>query len=370
MGIFNRTAAEDYAKEIKDFKMEQLRSHYSDKELTIVGLNDCKGFNTSPLLKKKLLVYLAQLLGDESTSVTIVNAFSQIFNKTEHLEYFLEGNLSVRDIKDLQVEETVSCLEKMFENFHVPKFIGKVGYVSKVLNYKRKEDSDILLADSIRSASEPIIVYSCGANDLMYGGLNDPIGFRRSCKSKDKKEIYKYTLMKFRDSDTVKKVIGNVEKNFDKIFSLNNNSEIFTLGLFIPRYLQNEEMQVICSTIVEYNGRLENLCKKHGVQYIDTENVFNFSKDANYDLAQLISENIFLRKFGAENTLTRSNGKSGLKVYNHGLMDVLINLKHDLVGLKKASELDFGCEGEVYESKIEEVERQKRVLEKVISRRM
>ena len=112
------------------------------------------------------------------------------------------------------------------------------------------------------------------------------------------------------------------------------------------------------------------MCKKYGIQYIDTQNVYDFSKEANYDLAQLIAENIFLRKFGSEDRVVKAGDKPSLRVYNHGLMDVLINLKHDLVELKKESEFDFGCEGKVYESKIEEVERQKRILEKVLLRRM
>lgn len=370
MGLYNRKIMKNYINELIFFKLEQLREYYNEKGLTIVGLNDAQGFNTKTLFRKNLLEYISMLLKCEDNSATVINAFSSVFNKTEHIDYFLESNLSVEEIKDLQIEEKVSICENLMNDFHLPKFIGKIGYINKVLYRKEKEDKDIFLTDSIRCAKEPIIIYSCGANDLMCEVSNKSLGIKKDYIDKENNEDYNFILKKFEDSGVVKKVIGNVERNFNNILALNNDSDIFVLGLHIPEYIQCKDMEVFSFVLSEYNRQLEKLCKKYGTQYIDiASKSHGFSVDC-YILAESIIEEIFLRKFGIENEINKPNIQKGLKVYNHGTMDILINLKHDLIKQKNKIESTPDCEVEIYNEKIQEIERQKKIVEKVILKRM
>lgn len=371
---------ESYGDQIKASKIEQLREYYSEKDVMIVGLNATQGVNSKKLFRKGILEYLAKLIKEEKNSTKIINAFSLMFNKTEHVDYFLESNLSVEEIKDLQVNSIASALEKTLIDFHMPKFIGKIGYVSKVFDCKKKEDKNTFLTDSIRCADDPIIIYSCGANDLMREGWNNPIDIERDYQNKEKNDNYNYTLSKFEDYNIVKKVIGNIEKNFNNILGLNSNADIFALGIYAPRNLQLEEMEIINLAIAEYNRKLEELCKKYGVQYINTEvkgqqyskgqSKFMISSGGQKVLAETIAIDLFNRKLGVGYNISKPIINSDLNVYNHGTMDLLINLKHDLDRLKKESVSAVGREAEVYKAKIKEVERQKEVVEKVILKRM
>jgi len=171
-------------KKTEGSKLEQLRQYYDDKGLVIVGLNDSQGVNTTNLFRKGLLEYLADLLTDGQIDAKVINAFSLMFNKTEHIDYFLKSNLSVEDIKALQVSGMVSALEKAMKDFHMPTILGKIGYVSKALYRKKSGDSEIFLTDSIREAFEPIIIYSCGANDLMREGCNNPFQIGRDYENR------------------------------------------------------------------------------------------------------------------------------------------------------------------------------------------
>lgn len=373
------TNNEKYERDIRFLKINQLRDYYAEKGLTIVGLNDSQGVNTTTLFRKGLLEYLAELLIDEKKNAQVINAFSLMFNKTEHIDYFLESNLSVEDIKDLQVNGMVSALEKAMKDFHFPKFLGKVGYVSRVLYRKKDRDSEMYLTDSIREATEPIIIYSCGANDLMREGWNNPFKISKDYKNRYKNGNYQYTLTKFKDPNTVKKVIVNVERNINNILNLNDKADIYTLGIYVPKSMQSEGMEIFNAAIEEYNQQLIELGEQYGLQYIDTEangkqynnNKINFhvSTSGHWALAELITEEIYYRKFGFKDNLSKPIS-SNLKIQNNGLYDIHVNLKHDLARLEKECIGISGREAEVYEAKINELERQKEVVEKVLIKRM
>ena len=93
----------DYGQAIRCRKIENLTSYYQDKGLTLIGLNDSQGVNTTTLFRKGLLEYLADSLKIDDINPVIINAFSLMFNKTEHINYLLESNLSLDEIKELQV---------------------------------------------------------------------------------------------------------------------------------------------------------------------------------------------------------------------------------------------------------------------------
>ncbi len=87
-------------------KIEELKKYFQTHDLTIVGLNDSQGVNTTTLFRKGILEYIADCLNSGKNDSTIINAFSLMFNKTEHIDYLLEGNLSLEEIKNESTENS------------------------------------------------------------------------------------------------------------------------------------------------------------------------------------------------------------------------------------------------------------------------
>lgn len=359
----------------REGRIEYLQNYYEEKGLTIIGLNDSQGVNTTTLFRKGLLEYIVSLLNCENLNPKVINAFSLMFNKTEHINYFLESNLSVEDIKNLQVAGMVSSLEKAMTDFKLPKFLGKVGYVSSALYRKKEGDDEVLLTDTIKEANEPIIIYSCGANDLMREGWNNPFSIGKDYKNCNKNDKYKYALEKFSDPKVTKRVINRVEGNINNILSLNDKADIYTLGIYIPKSMNHDGMDIFNDAIERYNEELQKLCEQYDQCYIDTEKVsqryntsklnFHVSTRGHNELAEVILENMHDKKFW-HRPKDRCTVRSNLKVYNHGLGDILVDLKKDLKFLEESSKGATGREAEVYKEKIAEVNRQKEVVEKVI----
>ena len=78
-------------------------------------------------------------------------------NKTEHIDYFLKANLSLEEIKLSRVYSVVAALEKVMTDVHLPKALGKVGYLYKLSRCLKKVMLLIYLTSSLEEAKEPIV---------------------------------------------------------------------------------------------------------------------------------------------------------------------------------------------------------------------
>ena len=255
-------------------KLEKIENYYKNKGLLIVGLNDSQGVNTtSTFFKKGLLEYLADSLTTKKLDPVVINAFSLTMNKTEHIDYFLDNNLSLEEIKLSQIYSAVSAFEKVMKDLHLPKFLGQVANIYKFVYKIDDSDCRIKLADSMKYYKEPIIIYSSGVNDLMRAVGSNPFSIKKIYKDRFTRPNYFYTLDKSTNPKTLNIVIDSVEKNFEKIYSINNNSDIYTLGAYIPKSLNSDEMNIFRDLVIRYNDKLSNLCTKYGVTFIDTETI-------------------------------------------------------------------------------------------------
>lgn len=366
---------------ILELRVNGLKDYYKkNQELTIIGLNDSQGVNTTNLLKKGLLEFISDKLKDEETKTTVIDAFSLMFNKTEHINYLLRSNPNLEEIKDLQVYGMVSALEKVMGDFHLPKCIGKIGYISKLLYKQCDEDKNIKLTDTLKVSKEPIVIYSSGANDIMREGWNNPFNIGKDYKKQN--AAYKYALDKLSDISTIKRVINRVDENFNNILSLNNKADIFALGLYIPKSMKNDGMEVFNTAIEIYNEFLKDLCKKYNIEYIDTEanamennksNLnFHVTTKGHDALANQIIERLHNKKIckGNDFVLPKLNDFNQGK---HGLYEFLVDLKRDYQRVLEEESV-LKCKGErEYEislEKKEEIERQIAVVEKTLMKRM
>lgn len=257
-----------------EMRLNQLINYYKEKGLLIVGLNDSQGVNTtSTFFRKGLLEYLAFALTSEELTPEVINAFSLLINKTEHIDYILKHNLSLEEIKLSQVSSVVSALEKVMRDVRLPRAIGKVGNLYRLIYQPVPGDENLRITTSLKNANEPVLIYSSGVNDLMREVGANPFGIKADYNDRDKRPNFYYTLKKANNPQTLSKVINGIDRNFDNILSINDSTDVYTLGAYIPKSLQIEEMNVFRDLIIAYNDALKTLCRQYGITFIDTEEV-------------------------------------------------------------------------------------------------
>lgn len=359
---------------MKELKVQSLKEYYKDKELTIIGLNDSRILNKYTLFRKELLKFLSDKLKSDELDSTIVDAFSIMFNKTEHIDYLLESNLSIGEIKDLQVYGMVSALEKVMADFYIPKFVGKIGYISKLIYRQKKGDDGNYLTDTLKYADDPIVIYSSGLNNLMDESWINPLTIGKDYRNRNKNINYECTLYQLQNPDTVKKVINGVEGNINNILSINNTADIFNFGLYIPKGMQCEGMEIFNDVIERYNEYLQELCLKYKTTYIDTKKISQDYNKSNINfrnaLADEIIDYLFLIKNSNQEKDMKISDDNEFKIQNHKVLDVYVNLRHDLKKLQEECMGSFGRERQMYKEREEELKRQIEVIEKVAIKRL
>ena len=359
-------------------KIEKLKQYYKDKGLLIVGLNDSQGVNTtSTFFKKGLLEYLAAALTSSKLTPEVINAFSLTMNKTEHIDYFLENNLSKEEIKLSQIYSVVSALEKFMQDIGMPKFFGKVGNAYRLICSPKEGDDKINISTSLKEAKEPVVIYSSGVNNLMREVGANPFEIKKYYKERDKKPNYYYTLEKSKNKETLKKVMSAIEKNYNTILGINLDTDIYTLGAYVPKSLQSEEMDIFRNLVITYNEQLLNLCKQYGVTFINTEEVgkkynnseinFHISTAGHNALANYILECMYHNKLEV-NSLVKIKNIKPTKISNNKAEGVAFSTLEDY---KKSCEISTKLEG--YESKRQlaiaaEHKRETEIFQKVLTK--
>lgn len=364
----------------REEKRQELIEYYQNKynELLIVGFNDSQGVNTtSTFFKKGLLEYLAKELTTEDFKPEVINAFSLLINKTEHIDYILKNNLSVEEIKLSQVYSAVSAFEKVMKDIGLPKCLGKIAYAYKTIYRPKKDDSRKLITNEILGAEEPTIIYSSGVNNLMREVANNPFSITKDYEKRMENSKYYYTLEKSEDYRTLNKVIDGIESNFETILKINENSDIYTLGAYIPKSLNSEGMEVFADLIGRYNESLKDLCNSYNINFIDTEQVgknhnnsatnFHISTSGHNELAEEILDCMYENKIATPKAL-KSRGYRSL-IPNYGSISVIEDLKTDRDKAQAKADDLYGYEQEVAENIVAEHSREIKVFEKVMNKK-
>ena len=358
-------------------KIKKLTDYYKNNGLTIVGLNDSQGVNTtSTIFKKGLLEYLNNKLIGGYLDSTVINAFSLLMNKTEHIDYFLKANLSLEEIKLSRVYGMVRALEKVMTDVHLPKSLSKVGYLYKLCAIPKNKDASTYLTSTLEDAKEPIIIYSSGINNLMCEVGNNPFAISKDYKDRDKRPNYNYTLDKVNNPNTLNKVMHGIDKNFYNLLSINESSDIYALGSYTPASLRDIDMKIFQNLILEYNERLTSLCNSYHITYINTEkigNMYNKSK-VNFHintkgvrvLAETILESIYDNKFN--NSKEEIGFHTTFYSTDNGPYDVIDSLLMEKFLLLDKNEQLIGYDKVRNEQKIDEIKSEIKVFKKVLQK--
>lgn len=307
-------------------KLARLRDYYKD-ELTIIGFNDLEVVsNASSFFKKSLLDNLADILRSEELEPTIIDCFSSLMNKTEHINYYLKSNLSIEEIKLSKVYSTVLSLEKFMVNRHLPKALGKIGYLSTFKNLVNMDDDTTYITSVLEEASSPIIIYSSGYSNLKreidFDGVNTP-------------KNYDYTLSKIKSKKTLSNVMKGIERNFYNILSINDKSDIYVLNAPIPNSLEE-----IKNLVISFNDSLYNLCNQYNLNYIDRNVTDNTSKS----LSEEIISAIYINKFITERKQIREY--SDYSYNSKGALGIMDKTQSDWREIQKLSLEKEGYERE------------------------
>lgn len=282
--------------------------------------------------------YLASTLTNEELIPKVINAFSLTMNKTEHIDYFLKNNLSLEEIKLSQIYSVVSALEKIMTDFHLPKFLGNIGNVYRLIYSPKNGDEVINISTSLKEAIEPVMIYSSGVNDLMREVATNPFGIKADYKLRNKKPNYYYTLEKINNSETLIKIMDAIERNYNTILGINSNTDIYTLGAYTPKSLQSEELNIFRDLIIAYNEKLKKLCKQYGITFVDTEEVgkkynnsesnFHISTAGHNALANYILGYMYYNKFMIDNLAGRKDVVP-VEIKNIGSQGVIESISYD-----------------------------------------
>lgn len=313
----------------KDPKVKSLIQYYKNKGgLVIAGLNDSQGVKVrSTIFKKGLLERVAKVLKDQELHPTVMNAFSLTMNKTEHIDYLLENNLSLEEIKLSQIYSAISAYEKVMTDLKLPKALGRIANIYRTAYQPKRGDENIFITDTLKNTAEPTVIYSSGVNNLMRAVGNNPFAIKGDYKKRNQRPNYNYTVNKAEDPQSLQSTMDGIERNFENILSLNHNIDIYTLGAYIPKSLELEGMNIFRDLVLQYNEKLQKLCKDYGITFINTEAIgkkynkstmnFHITAAGHNALANYILSCMYERKILAKK-MPKLQAESHMKVTNEG----------------------------------------------------
>ena len=359
-------------------KLKQLQNYYKDKETLLIGMNDSQGVNVnSTFWKKGLLDYIADAIKTEGLSNEVINAFSLTMNKTEHIDYFLKNNLSIEEIKLSQIYSTISALEKLMTDLGLPKKLGTIGNVSKLLYKPTSGDKEKRISTLLKNTEEPIMIYSSGVNNLMREVGSNPFAIKNDYKQRNKKPNYYYTLAKTENPRTLKKVINSIERNYENILDINPKTDIYTLGAYIPKALTKEELKIFKELVLKYNEELERISKEYQITFIDTEEVgkkynqssnnFHISSAGHNALANYILHCMYENKI--KNQKQPSKKRTSIyEISNKGVQGVIDSISLECNKSLEKSKKTTGYSRKRELAILKEHEREKEIFQKVLTK--
>lgn len=265
----------------------QLIKYYEKNELQIISFNDKKENRT--FSKKGILEHLKEQLTTKDFTPNIINTSSLLINNPTYIDYFLENNLSIEEIKIAQNYNTLEILETL-KTF-------KTNYLIK------NNDNQLFITVIIKKSIEPIIIYSL---DI-------------------------YNLINIFSTNEFDQIIERIKLNFENILSINKEAEIYVISSKIN---VNEENQL--KKIKEkYNNKLKELCLLYNLSYIDINTI---TQPNNLKIAQTIIENIYKNKI-IHNKKQKQYIEGNLFITNYGpkgILEILnLDYKKDLISEKE-----------------------------------
>jgi len=197
-------------------------------------------------------------LEEHGNSVVMLDAYSMnTYNNTSYIEKMLRDDLDFYTIRSNQRQGIDLCRRNgIFQFIQLPR-------KTRDLYPEELTDKEKHICEFLREKNT-IFVYSCGINDFL-GLMSTDLGKLIFPKNMDKALV---------DIETsIAKVIDLVKANFDLLFEINPNMEIYVLGIYTPTkysYIRN----VVSGPIGLFNMALADLCSGYdNVTFVDNSNL-------------------------------------------------------------------------------------------------
>lgn len=254
-----------------------------NESLDLIGMLDSYGVPYSPNVQDSFFEMLCQDLESEEKLNSSLDLYNLYINKTWHLNGLYDNDVTIGEFKKLQ------NFSLDFVKHKYPDMVkDDIGYDSL------EKDRDISIYDYTAALKNPVILYSCAANDLFYY-----YGFSlESLNAKRIKELVAYY------SDAIQMLQKNVESNILTLLNCNERAQIFVMGLYLPSdnyFLYRIGMPVVN----KINKALKEVCDKYDhVYFVDVSCVSfcvlegDFHPDADgqkiiaYKLSQAMNEHL------------------------------------------------------------------------------
>ena len=336
----------DYKLQKIEFNVENIdaiKDTY-DNNIDIFVMNDSQCINLNiGFWKDSCPEYL-----EEELDAKIIDASSLRYNKTSHINMLLDNNLSVKEIKELNNEGIYSAIEKAIIDSTNSKILGMaMGNISEALIGSEIEENDenINITDEISQSKNPIIIYSSGANDLMFLANANPSSIYKYDNDGNISNKYLYANEKLEDEETLNTIFNGIEENIKKLISINSNCTIYALSIYVPQSLRNEELSGFEKAINNYNTKLSQLCQKYNMVYINMEdlaNTYNYS-NSNFHidevghkaLASVLIDEI------AKRSIVNNNDKNQKEYLKKGLIGFYNDLYMEYENLEKIDDSNY-----------------------------
>ena len=359
-----------------NYYIEYLKNYYGNQiknndTLTIIGMNDDRGFN----IHKNILMNLKDNLESDKYNIELLDMCSMFFNKTRHIDYFLQHNLSLEEIRLMQeYGTTIEMNHAAGMNIpfmsHISKTFNKL-MLTKTPTYGNPKS--IKISDKIKETSTPLIMYASGLNDIMYELHINPFNLKKSYMEKSKNPKYDYACEKVNEQ-TIKKIIDGHKKNFESILGLNEKSDIYTLSAYLYSAMNEEYEKKFKEAILMYNENLEKLCSDYNITYINCrflENTKYNSPLSNYISKyppQMIAYEIIKKMYNK--VINEEKQKNNIRLQqfkydNDGTIGVINDLKKDIIRCEEEQSKFDGYEQKIYLEKTDEHNRELQVFEQI-----
>ena len=264
-------------------------------------MNDSQGVNLNlGFWKNSYPEYLEEIL-----EANVIDASSLRYNKTCHIDMFLEHNVSLEELKELNNAGAYLAAQTIAKQMNLPVFLQNLlGNLGKNIFGQTifEQDTYTHISDLLREKENPIFIYSSGANDLMFLIHANPSSLIKYDEKGNITSKYIYAKERMEDETTIKQIMDNIESNWKHILSINPNTKIVALSIYVPHSLQNEEYQEFSQAIKRYNAELKQLCEEYNTIYIDEEQLgtiynqndsnFHINEVGHKKLASLLVNNI------------------------------------------------------------------------------
>ena len=357
-------------------KAEIIRKHYEDNsngKLLIVGLNDDRCYN----LQKSCLTIIKEALQSGKYDIDVFNAFSMFFNKMRHIDYYLDNNLSQAEIEQIQRYGTMNEVKhaigetfgKKMEGAPISEKIGNLATELLSRTYEDRDDKDVFrISTAISESKEPIILYSSGINDIMSELWMNPFSAKR-CYYKEK-DSYAYSVSRTKGKqreECMTRLMDGHKGNFDRILGLNDQSKIMSLSAYL--YSKTRVYDIpFHDFVLEYNSRLEELCKEYGINYVDLRSIEDTRLQSAIHtyfkaMAKVLSEKV-IESLAETIDDTREGTYAKTSYYTLGAWGMLEDMKKYRNNLPKNV-----SNSRVLKLKIEEAKREESVVEPVVEKK-